>query len=564
MNSVSLYELRKSQTISLKDQIMTPDNPKYHSSSVPCLPTHPKQRERVYRAIVGSTLLLCLLAGAVWSYKGPEFGKAGKMGEAADDVPHDFHPEIERQAGILADESHPQPLKGTKLSDERLIDGNSVQYFLENIERKSKNLQKGDLRLNPNARCPDSAFPKKGPNGEPPTIFLTTSTTKFMRMKKRFNFSHSFWDSKSSYPVWYFHENTWDNYNNRKPLRESEVPNTSCFLDVFDSTEGLLSLLTTKDSVIDELYKIPYILSLADTIMDGKALIRKVAAMAHAAHQLPDGAMMIWVDVDTKIIKPFDKKFYDFAYGRDVSYMAEVICARSKEMKTARSVGDIPQWCRDYKIETGVFAIKVGPETRNFLKKGLMWYNGPMLQLARDCFLGNPTIRPPECEIGWIRHNIGLNDVFVLNLLMHAAYPRKQGFFSYSKTLCNIEELRERVLGHCPPCHHFNDPQVEEKAHLVSSFLIEEYVEHYHDHTGIMAALHSDVEFKDVKKSDKTKDRSMKPPPEFLRLIHTHLDPRPACDDSRSRKDCFHTIKCGGDETLSTPTGDTPIPVDLY
>eukprot|EP00954_Amorphochlora_amoebiformis_P010057 787224-Amorphochlora_amoeboformis.AAC.3 len=30
--------------------------------------------------------------------EGPEFGKAGKMGEAADDVPHDFHPEIERQA----------------------------------------------------------------------------------------------------------------------------------------------------------------------------------------------------------------------------------------------------------------------------------------------------------------------------------------------------------------------------------------------------------------------------------------------------------------------------------
>eukprot|EP00954_Amorphochlora_amoebiformis_P010056 787224-Amorphochlora_amoeboformis.AAC.2 len=75
MNSVSLYELRKSQTISLKDQIMTPDNPKYHSSSVPCLPTHPKQRERVYRAIVGSTLLLCLLAGAVWSYKVVKYSK---------------------------------------------------------------------------------------------------------------------------------------------------------------------------------------------------------------------------------------------------------------------------------------------------------------------------------------------------------------------------------------------------------------------------------------------------------------------------------------------------------
>jgi hypothetical protein len=48
-----------------------------------------------------------------------------------------------------------------------------------------------------------------------------------------------------------------------------------------------MKLISRKNSSIDQLYNIPGVRGLSDDIMDGKALIRKLVAIYHAAVMLP-------------------------------------------------------------------------------------------------------------------------------------------------------------------------------------------------------------------------------------------------------------------------------------
>jgi hypothetical protein len=54
-----------------------------------------------------------------------------------------------------------------------------------------------------------------------------------------------------------------------------------------------MDLITKKNSTIDQLYNIPGVRGLSDDIMDGKALIRKLVGIYHAAVQLPGTVKII-------------------------------------------------------------------------------------------------------------------------------------------------------------------------------------------------------------------------------------------------------------------------------
>mmetsp|Transcript_17131 Transcript_17131/g.32514 ORF Transcript_17131/g.32514 Transcript_17131/m.32514 type:complete len:98 (+) Transcript_17131:530-823(+) len=93
-----------------------------------------------------------------------------------------------------------------------------------------------------------------------------------------------------------------------------------------------------------------------------------------------------------------------------------------------------------------------------------------------------------------------------------------------------------------------------------------DYVKHHHDASGIMTLLHDpDYNPPDSKvvKEDKTTDVEMKLPESWFG--QDHVDPRPACDDNQLRESCFHTVRCGRDERLHTPTGEGhEIPISYY
>lgn len=213
--------------------------------------------------------------------------------------------------------------------------------------------------------------------------------------------------------------------------------------------------------------------------------------MAHAANQLPDGSYLVWVDVDSSVEQAFDKKFYSYASDFDLVYIVEVLCRRHLENVTV--VDEVPAWCKDFKIETGVFLISVNPNTRRFLNRALMWYNGPMLALAEACLVSAES--SSQCSVNWIRNNIGLNDVFVLNLLMHqdGRQNLEQGWFANKPFLC--EEHFENILGHCSVCVAPKPPTINSTKRMISPFFIEDYITHHHDASGIMTLLHDTNHF---------------------------------------------------------------------
>ena len=85
------------------------------------------------------------------------------------------------------------------------------------------------------------------------------------------------------------------------------------------------------DALFAPFYALPGTRTLANRIMDGKALVRKVVAMAHAAAHLPDDALLLWLDVDTALNRALDTgPFFPFVLGRDVSYIAAVASPKWK------------------------------------------------------------------------------------------------------------------------------------------------------------------------------------------------------------------------------------------
>jgi len=370
--------------------------------------------------------------------------------------------------------SNPQS-SSTEIKDSTEDD---LERFFREIERVGENLGGRRLTFNESLRC-DIEQDKL--QNQPYTVFVTSSNSKFIQLRQRSEFSHSLWQNRIPYPLWMYHENTWEIAYGRNPLKKDEIPQSDCFLDVFEAVPNLLEFLQNEGSYVNEFYKIDGVRSLSDSIMDGKALIRKVAAMAHAANQLPLGSHLIWVDVDTEFVSKLDSEYYNFTNGKDIVYIVELICRR--HLEGVKSLQDIPLWCYDFKIETGVVSIRVSKKTRNFLNTALKWYNGPMLALARKCLLSAATTEKASrsqfgqggrghggahnpasssstttssssssfmsssfCEIPWIRNNIGLNDVFVLNMLLHRyanstnlSAPDtmlKQGWFANMEFMC--------------------------------------------------------------------------------------------------------------------------------
>jgi hypothetical protein len=119
--------------------------------------------------------------------------------------------------------------------------------------------------------------------GALPTIVITSTSSPYVTGLEARKWDKSIWssygDSGLKYiPLWVYNENTWDTLHGRPALQQSALPRADCFIDVFDTAPGLLDLVTTVDSKIEQVYGIRGVHGLSPDIMDGKALIRKVLA----------------------------------------------------------------------------------------------------------------------------------------------------------------------------------------------------------------------------------------------------------------------------------------------
>lgn len=393
-------------------------------------------------------------------------------------------------------------------------------------------------------QAPASCIPK-AEGSEPITVFVTSVTQPYIQGYKKRDWEGTLWGPDSQPNIkntlWVYNENTWDVMHGRPALKQSEVPVADCFFDVFDAAPGLLELVSDKGR-IDDFYRIPGVRGLSDRIMDGKALVRKLAAISHAAAQLPDGALLVWVDVDTRVDeRELDQRWYDFVMSRDITYIAESLCR--SEVAGVKSVEELPPYCLDYRVESGVMAIRVSPTMRNFFHSALEWYDGRMLDLARECL---QTEAPPDKCTGakgtWRRNNIGLNDIYVLAQVLHDTQGLKHGWFATERQTCEGGAHKIDVgkhagssmpwLGQCAPC--VNDGAGE----LVTPFYLEEYILHRKGGIGVMAMQHAGRD----EKMQNT-DPEMTLPAEHGQQV----DPRPACGDFRLNPKCVHSIECEED-----------------
>jgi hypothetical protein len=70
------------------------------------------------------------------------------------------------------------------------------------------------------------------------------------------------------------------------------------------------------------------------------------------------------VDVDTAVHSGFDDRWYDFVQSRDITYIPEMQCRHELEGKKA--IEELPAYCVDYRVESGVMAYTLSDKTRRY------------------------------------------------------------------------------------------------------------------------------------------------------------------------------------------------------
>ena len=344
-------------------------------------------------------------------------------------------------------------------------------------------------------------------------------------------------------PLIVYHEDAWDVAHGRARLDPAlfpDLPNGVCYFDVFDAAPALMASVTAADGMYEEFYALPHTLSLSDEIMDGKALVRKLVSIAHAARHLADGAVLLWLDVDTGVRAPLDDDggaFATLVRSRDATYIAETDCgaAITDRVRTLGDLAAINPLCLDFRLETGVFALNMGPAARALIGRAQELYDGDMLRIARACLgtgRANGTMPWTQgtCARPWVRHALGLNDIYVFAMALHDMDPAfRHGWFADNPPPgCDDRPSSAKTPGMCNPC------VAATPGALASAFRLGEFVTHYHRGAGIMASQHSVDEHYGARKEHKPRDAEM---------VHvgawypsgSHVDPRCACFDEHAR-----------------------------
>ena len=82
------------------------------------------------------------------------------------------------------------------------------------------------------------------------------------------------------------------------------------------------------------------------------------------------------------------------------------------------------------------------PATREMLSLAMALYDGDMLDVAMECGSADAPIATARskhiynCSAAWVRHNLGLNDIYVLSLAMHEVAGLKAGWLGQDHQGC--------------------------------------------------------------------------------------------------------------------------------
>ena len=174
--------------------------------------------------------------------------------------------------------------------------------------------------------------------------------------------------------TWLYHELSLDTANASRVTLQQLESTATCAIDLLNVTPGLSALISSPTSCIASCYALAGSCEPFDgcdrQTKPGFILVRKVAALAHAATAAVDARPILWLDFDVAPIHEPDVHFWAFVRSHDVTYLpftshdgsrgrteAYAEAARRGYDQPLHSLSDLTRFPAAWSIDTGLLGL---------------------------------------------------------------------------------------------------------------------------------------------------------------------------------------------------------------
>merc|ERR1719460_431631 len=169
--------------------------------------------------------------------------------------------------------------------------------------------------------------------GKTPVVLLTSAKVDSLELARTNKRAASQMLFSSALPLFaasallIYHENSWAALTGDALITPERMPRyrstlRPCLVDLFVAEPSVLKL-QGPGGAIEAFYMAMGAWEPVEKrlrLQSGKLLVRKVGAIKHAVHSVPDGTVVVWTDVDVVFHRPLDGAFIDFVARYDVTY----------------------------------------------------------------------------------------------------------------------------------------------------------------------------------------------------------------------------------------------------
>eukprot|EP00747_Dinoflagellata_sp_TGD_P156173 gnl/TRDRNA2_/TRDRNA2_177645_c0_seq22.p1 gnl/TRDRNA2_/TRDRNA2_177645_c0~~gnl/TRDRNA2_/TRDRNA2_177645_c0_seq22.p1 ORF type:complete len:373 (+),score=28.36 gnl/TRDRNA2_/TRDRNA2_177645_c0_seq22:33-1151(+) len=267
------------------------------------------------------------------------------------------------------------------------------------------------LRLSDNSGNPNSDCIKLLSQNRTP-VAITSTRRSFENTLANRDFKRSLWERAIPVPLVLYGETdaSWYSPSELFSTDPATLVKCNCRLNIFERQPRLQQYIANNDigsgnGDMDAFYK--RLLGNDKRGIKkmrykdgGVFLVRKVAAIADALKELPDGHLLLWVDTDVVFQKPLDERFLSFAFAHDVATIATPTSKISS-------------------VETGIMSFVASNRTRSLANNAVALYlDGGMLALAEECGFDGGKTKETYLSNNYTCSHLGFNDVKIWHVLL--------------------------------------------------------------------------------------------------------------------------------------------------
>lgn len=238
------------------------------------------------------------------------------------------------------------------------------------------------------------------------------------------------------YQMRMYTEDSLDNDNKRPTVRLHNPIQNVEYIDIFDKFEWLREYVDNPQNSIRRFYKNlkRYRKDAKDNSDTDLGLLRKTLAIFDTLKSVPDGTVVLWLDMDTYFIKKLSREVIQFLEAADVTYIPSFANPEKCKHEFPFVNDTMKNFC-GICADTGILAYIASERTRRFLEEQIEWVLKGAIVFQNDCYKGKK--EESYCNSGLHKkgsicsHTDSLNDVSVFgySMLNNLRYVKQQ-FFS--------------------------------------------------------------------------------------------------------------------------------------